>query len=139
MKILVDINHPAHVHFFRNPIRMLAERGHEILITSRDKEMAVPLLDSLGINHVMLSVQKKGGGLVALGRELIARDLALYKVAREFRPNVMLAIGGTFIAHVGFMTRIPSLVFYDTENAALQNAITYPFAGKVIVPRCYQA
>ncbi len=139
MKILVDINHPAHVHFFRNPIRLLTEAGHEVAVTSRDKEMAVPLLDALGISHHMLSVQKKSGGLVALGKELVARDLALYRVVRKFKPNAMAAIGGTFIAHVGFVTRVPSLVFYDTENASLQNAITYPFAHRVIVPRCYAA
>ncbi len=139
MKILVDINHPAHVHFFRNPIRLLRDRGHEVAITSRDKEMAVPLLDALGIEHRMLSVQKKTGGLLALGRELVARDRALYGVVRDFRPNAMAAIGGTFIAHVGFATGVPSLVFYDTENATLQNAITYPFASRVLVPRCYSA
>jgi predicted glycosyltransferase len=50
----------------------------------------------------------------------------------------MCAIGGPFIAQVGMLTRIPSLVFYDTENAHLQNLIAYPFAHKVIVPRCYQ-
>jgi predicted glycosyltransferase len=139
MKFLIDINHPAHVHFFRNPIRMLTELGHEVATTSRDKEMAVPLLDALGIEHHMLSVQKKGGGLFALGKELIARDVALYRVVRKFRPNAMAAIGGTFVAHVGFMSRVPSLVFYDTENAKLQNAITYPFATRVLVPRCYSA
>ena len=139
MKILVDINHPAHVHFFRNPIRLLRDGGHEVVVTSRDKEMAVPLLDALGIRHMMLSVQKKTGGLFALGRELIARDAALYRVVREFKPNAMAAIGGTFVAHVGFATRVPSLVFYDTENATLQNAITYPFAHRVLVPRCYGA
>lgn len=139
MKILIDINHPAHVHFFRNPIGLLQERGHEVMITSRNKEVAVPLLDEMNIEHVVLSSQKSGGGLSSLGRELIQRDAALYKVARRFQPNAMAAIGGTFVAHVGWLTGIPSLVFYDTENATLQNAITYPFARKVIVPRCYQA
>ena len=138
MKFLVDINHPAHVHFFRYPLRILQERGHDIVVTSRAKEMAVPLLDELGIEHVILSTQKEGG-LLSLGRELVQRDAALYRVARRCRPHAMAAIGGTFIAHVGFLTRIPSLVFYDTENAKLQNAITYPFATRVIVPRCYQA
>lgn len=51
----------------------------------------------------------------------------------------MTAIGGTFIAHVGKLTGIPSLAFYDTENARLQNLITYPFADRVIVPRCYES
>ncbi len=138
MKFLFDINHPAHVHFFRHPIRMLRERGHDIVVTSRVKEMAVPLLDELGIEHIILSTQGKGG-LLSLGRELVQRDAALYRVVKRCRPDVMAAIGGTFIAHVGFLTRIPSLVFYDTENAKLQNAITYPFANRVIVPRCYQA
>ena len=139
MKILIDINHPAHVHFFRNPIALLKEREHEVMITSRNKEVAVPLLDELNIKHAVLSSQKSGGGLFSLGRELIQRDVALYKVARTFKPNAMAAIGGTFVAHVGWLTGIPSLVFYDTENAKLQNAITYPFASTVIVPRCYQS
>lgn len=139
MKILIDINHPAHVHFFRNPIGLLHERGHEVMVTSRNKEVAVPLLDELNIKHAVLSSQKSGGGLWSLGRELVERDAALYSVARRFRPHAMAAIGGTFVAHVGWLTGIPSLVFYDTENAKLQNAITYPFAGRVIVPRCYRA
>jgi predicted glycosyltransferase len=29
MKVLIDIGHPAHVHFFRNAIRELEGRGHE--------------------------------------------------------------------------------------------------------------
>ena len=51
----------------------------------------------------------------------------------------MAEIGGIFIAHVGKLTGIPSLAFYDTENAKLQNALTYPFASCVIAPRCYQS
>jgi predicted glycosyltransferase len=136
MKFLFDLNHPAHVHFFRNPIAMLREKGHEILVTSRVKEMAVPLLDEMGIEHVTLSALK-GNGVLGLARELLQRDAALLQVARRFRPNAMAAIGGTFVSHVGRLTGIPSLVFYDTENAKLQNAITYPFASRVIVPRCY--
>ena len=49
MKFLIDINHPAHVHFFRNPIKLLIDRGHEVMVTSRDKEMALDLLEELGI------------------------------------------------------------------------------------------
>ncbi len=137
MKILIDINHPAHVHFFRNPIKLLIDRGHEVMVTSRDKEMALDLLEELGIPNRKLS-SLGGGGLLSLGKELIQRNLALFKVVREFRPDAMAAIGGTSIAQVGFLARVPSLVFYDTENAKLQNAITYPFSSCVLVPRCYE-
>lgn len=138
MKFLFDINHPAHVHFFRNPMAMLLARGHQIMVTSRAKEIALPLLDELGIDHVVLSAQNKSGAW-ALAGELARRDMALYRVVKQFQPDAMASIGGTFIAHVGAVTGIPSLVFYDTENAKLQNLITYPFAAVVIVPRCYQA
>ncbi len=138
MKFLFDLNHPAHVHFFRHPIAILQERGHEILVTSRVKEMAIPLLEELNITHFTLSTMK-GKGLWSLATELVQRDRALYRLVRQQSPDAMAAIGGTFVAHVGALTRTPALVYYDTENAKLQNAITYPFASRVIVPQCYNA
>ena len=137
MRILFDIGHPAHVHFFRNPIRLLKEKGHTLLVTSRDKEVTHRLLDGLSIPHISLSTQANGG-MIGLLRELAIRDYRLYRQAKEFKPDIMAAIGGIFIAHVGALTGIPSLVFYDTENAHLQNALTYPLATRVIVPRCYE-
>ena len=32
MKIVVNMAHPAHVHYFRNLIGELKENGHEVLI-----------------------------------------------------------------------------------------------------------
>jgi hypothetical protein len=40
MKVLIDIGHPAHVHFFRNAIRELESKGHAVKVTARDKEVA---------------------------------------------------------------------------------------------------
>jgi len=82
MKILIDIGHPAHVHFFHHPIRLLQEEGHELLVTSRDKEMALELLDRLGVPHTPLS-RHSGGGVSALVRELLQRDLALLGLVRR--------------------------------------------------------
>lgn len=139
MRILFDIAHPAHVHFFKNPALILKERGHELMITSRDKDVALDLLNELEITHKPISALDKKPSLFGFASELIKRDYALWQVAKIFQPDVMAAIGGTFISHVRLFTRIPSLVFYDTENATLQNAITYPFASCVIVPSCYNS
>ena len=138
MKVLIDIGHPAHAHFFKNPIKLLQERGHHIIVTSRDKEFAVDLLDEMHISHYPLSRLGKGG-LFSLAKELIQRDISLYKIIKKHNIEIMAAIGGVSISHITRVTGIPSLVFYDTENAKLQNIITYPFASQVIVPRCYHA
>lgn len=136
MRVLIDIGHPAHAHFFRRPIEILREHGHDIMVTSRRKEMATNLLDAFGLEHHTLSGE---GGRWGLAGELVVRDYRLSRIARTWRPDVMAAIGGIFIAHAGTIGRVPSLVFYDTENARLQNFLTYPFATKVLVPRCYAA
>lgn len=138
MHVLVDIGHPAHVHFFRNPIALLRDRGHDVFVTAREKEIAVALLRELNIPHRVISKLGRGG-LFGLGIELIQRDFELWRIVKRYRPQAMLAIGGTSIAHVGRVTGMPALVFYDTENAVLQNAITYPFATCVVVPACYES
>jgi len=137
VRVLIDIGHPAHVHFFRRPAALLRERGYELMVTSRHKEMATDLLDAFGIPHAPLSARR--GGAFGLLRELCERDLRMLRVVGGWRPDVMAAIGGISIAHAGLLSRARSLVFYDTENATLQNALTYPFASLVIVPRCYTA
>lgn len=136
-RILIDICHPAHAHFFRYPIEELLARGHQVMVTSRRKEMATELLTAMGVQHQTISSQSRGA--LGLASELLLRNYRLLKVARAFKPDVLTAIGGTFAAHVSALIRRPSVVFYDTENARLQNAITYPLATRVIVPNCYQA
>ncbi|WP_052367473.1 DUF354 domain-containing protein [Algiphilus aromaticivorans] len=137
MRVLIDIGHPAHVHFFKNPIRLLRDRGDKVLVTSRDKECAVPLLDQLGVEHRCLSAQHDGGA-GGMARELVQRNRALIRQVRDFRPDVITGVGGIFAAQTGFLTRTRSVVFYDTERATLQNALTYPFASRIVVPECYE-
>ena len=67
MRILIDILHPAHVHFFRNFAQEMRMRGHEIRFTARAKECATDLLDHYGIPYTLLSRQKSG---LALASEL---------------------------------------------------------------------
>ena len=137
-RILVDITHPAHVHFFKNPITILRDLGHSVFITSRDKDCTVDLLDSLGFDHDCLS-KEHTGKLPAMLRELVMRDAALVRKARNFKPDVLVGLGGIFAAHAAKWLGVPSVVFYDTENATLQNALTYPFATRVVVPECYES
>ena len=96
MRILVDITHPAHAHFFRHPIELWRERGHQVAITSRRKDIAVELLDSFGFEHHELGTARSG--LIGLAIELPVRTARLCRRIRQFRPDVMTAIGGVFIA-----------------------------------------
>src|SRR3546814_485822 len=134
-KILVDVCHPAHAHFFRVPICLWTERGHDVAVTSRNKDVAIEILDALGIAHQSLGNAAQGPlGLVF---ELVQRNLLLTRHIRRAKADIAVALGGTFAAQSAFVSRIPSVVFYDTEIASMQNRITYPLATRVVVPNCY--
>ncbi|MEW5733831.1 MAG: DUF354 domain-containing protein [Thermodesulfobacteriota bacterium] len=137
MHILADITHPAHVHFFKNAIALWRRAGHKVTITTRGKDITLTLLDNLGLAYTHLGPASVG--LSGLARELPVRDCKLARVILREKPDVLVAIGGVFIAHAGFLTRTPSVVFYDTENARLQNLITYPLSTLVVTPDCYEA
>jgi len=136
MRILVEITHPAHVHFFRNAISEFHRHGHEVAVTARKKDIALELLRNYGFEFTTLS--KKGGGKFALAGELIVRDARLWRFCREFKPDVLTAIAGVSAAHVGFALRRPVVVWDDTEIATLSHIISYPFVSAVYTPDCYQ-
>lgn len=135
MKILFDIVHPADVLFFYHPMRQLLARGDEIVVVSRVKDVTCELLDELGVEHRVAS--RAGSGVVGLGLELLGRDLALFKIVREVKPDIMIGFGGVSISHVGKLLGVPAISFYDTEVASLQTRITWPFITQLYVPNCY--
>ena len=135
MNILIDVIHPAHVHFFRNAIGVFRERGHNVAVTAREKDVTIELLENYGIEFTILS--KVGSGLLGLGKELLIRDWRLWRFCRSFRPDVLTGISGMFCAHVGLLMRKPSVVWDDTEHQKKAHAITYPFATEYHSPDCY--
>ena len=135
MRILIDILHPAHVHFFRNFHAEMTDRGHQVCITARDKDRSVELLHAFGLPYQQISRQKSGAGMAV---EMTQRTARLMKIMRSFRPDVMTGIMGPSIALAGAMRRVPAVVFYDTEFAVQTNRIVYPLAYSVCTPDSYQ-
>ncbi len=126
LRVLFDISHPAQVHLFKAVIGQLKADGHAVLVTSRDKDVCVDLLDRLGIEHVCLS--RIGKGILGLGWELLTRYWRIFGLARRFQPDVLVARGGIFIGLPGALLRIPRIVFEDTEHAHVERMLSLPFA-----------
>lgn len=136
MRIMIDILHPAHVHFFKNFCLDMRERGHDVLLTARVKDCATHLLDELALPHVVLS--SSGKGWLNQGSELGLRTVRFIRLARTFRPDVLAGIMGPTIALAGVWLRRPAWVFYDTEFASATNRWVYPLATRVVTPDCYE-
>jgi uncharacterized protein len=136
MRVLVEVLHPAHVHVFRNAIHVWRTRGDEVLVLSREKEVANELLRAYDIPFE--SISALGRGKLSLMSEMVVRDVRMLRRALSFRPDVLVGVMGVTIAQVGLAIRRPAIVFYDTENAKLTNSFVYPLAHSVCTPDCYE-
>ena len=136
MRVLVDVGHPGHVHFYKHAICRLQDKGHEVLVSARDKDVTLALLEHYGFAYRTLS--SIGRGRVGLLWEFVRREQALLHLIRELDPDAVTAIGGAFIAPICRLLGKPSIVFTDTEHVAIDRYLTYPFASVICTPECFK-
>jgi uncharacterized protein len=135
MKILFDIAHPAHVHFFKHMIRGLEDRGHQTRILAREKDVTAALLDRLGFRYE--TVGRAGRKSVAgMAGELWQRDLALVRMARSFGADMILTRNPAG-AQAGRLLGVRSV--FDTDDgrsAGLHFWAAAAFAHVITTPDC---
>lgn len=137
MKILIDIGHPAHIHYFKNAARILKDKGHQFLFVVRERESTIELIKSTGFDYVSRGKGKKGLINKMIGMLLI--DWKVYKIAKAFKPNMFLSFSSSYAAHVSTLMRKPHIAFDDTEHAKLEHITCRPFTNVVLSPSCYNA
>lgn len=136
MKILFDIGHPAHVHFFGNAIKNLEHDGHEVKITARNKEVALNLLRSKGFDYEDRGEIYTGIFNKALG--MLKIDYRILNIAKKFDPDILIGFHNPYIVHVAKILGKRSIIFTDTENVRIASLITFPFADVVCTPTCFR-
>ena len=136
MRVLFDMGHPAHVHLFKNIIFQLKKDGHEVKITARDKEVTLTLLKAYGLEYENRGAIYHGMLNKALG--MVKIDLTLYRIAKKFKPDLLIGVHNPYIAHVATLLRKPGIIFTDTENVKIASLITYPFVKCILTPSFFR-
>lgn len=135
MRIFIDIGHPAHVHYFRNFIRIMEDKGHEFFISARDKEVAHSLLKFYNIDYVNRGKGRKS--VVGKIFYIIEADFKILYYAKKFKPDLFLSFGSPYAAHVSKLLRKPHIVFDDTEHAKYEHLMYVPFTDVIITPKTF--
>jgi len=134
MKILIDMGHPAHVHLFKNFIWEMEKKGHQILVTARDKDVVTQLLKAYNIPYI--PVGKKGTGSLNLIKEWILRDIKITRIARKFNPDILLGVLNPATAHAAWILGKVSVTFTDSEpeiaKYPVADTITLPFTNVIL-------
>ena len=136
MKIVVDINHPAHVHYFKNFIWEMKKKGHEILITASEKDISYALLDNYGFSYVKIGNYGKSKIQKLINIPLL--DLRMYQAVKKFNPDLFLGFGSIRAAHVSKLMGKPCIALDDTEHAKWENLLYVPFTDAILTPSCFK-
>ena len=133
MNILIDINHPAHVHLLRNVYKLLADDGHKVVLTVKEIPSAIRLLELYGIPYV--NIGKKDDALAKKGLDQLAYDRRLLKLVRE--EGIEVGIGSSInIPHVSKLTKMRSIILDDDDDEVepLFVKFGHPFADTILSP-----
>lgn len=136
MRIVVDVNHPAHVHLFKHFIWKMKEKGHEVMVTATKKDVTFNLLDHYGFKYVNLGNYGKSMLEKAVNMPLI--DVKMYNAVKGFNPDLFIGMGSIRGAHTAFLLRKTGINFEDTEHSTEQIGLYLPFINTVCTPSCYR-
>lgn len=136
MRLIIDIGHPAHVHFFRNTISKLENHGHEVKITARNKEVTLSLLDLYKLEYE--NIGENHNGLLNKAIGMFSIDYKFYNIAKTFKPQLVIGIHSPYVTHAAKLTGAKSIIFTDTENVKIASNLTFRFANTICTPTCFK-
>ncbi len=136
MRILIDIGHPAHVHYFRNFYQEMTKNGHQFLITARKKEVSHDLL--IAYNIPFIDRGKGSQSMIGKLAYLPKGDAILFREAKKFNPDLFMSFSSPYAAQVSSILRKPHIAFDDTEHARLGRLLYSPFTDVVLSPSSYK-
>lgn len=132
-RILVDIGHPAHVHLFRNAIKIWESHGLSVAITSRDKDITGNLLSAYGFSYEIASKARKG--TLGLAYEMLEHDYGVLKAALRHKSQILIGTS-VAISHVAPLIGAKSVVFNEDDASVAKSFVrlAYPLAYKIVTP-----
>lgn len=131
MNILIDINHPAHVHLLRNTYTELVNRGHYVIVTVKDISSARQLLDRYAIPYIVIG--KKDDKLALKGLDQLMYNWRILRLV--INHKIELGIGSSInIAHVSKLSWMRSIILDDDDDEVepLFAKYAHPFADVVL-------
>ncbi len=133
MRVWIDLTNSPHVLVLAPVIERLRAAGHDVEVTARDFAQTLGLCERFGLEHVTIGAHR-GSSLIAKGRGLMDRSLALRAFASGRRFDLALGHGSNDISVAAALLRIPCSTMFDYEWAAVQHHVNCRLAQAVVVP-----
>jgi uncharacterized protein len=137
MRLLVDVAHPANVHYFKYFIQIMKDKGHETHVTAREKDVTFDLLKAYKIPYYDMGDGTIGSGILGKILYVLWADVLMYKQFKLFKPDVAVSFSSSYVAHICSCFKIPHITFEDTEHAKANRTLYKSWTDLIITPASF--
>ncbi len=140
MKVLVYLGHPAHFHLFKETIKNLQAKSHQVVIVIKTKDVLEQLLIDSKLPCINVAPTVKKSGKLALYMAFFKRLVTLTNIIRKHKPTLLIGSAAE-LAVLGKLFKIPAYVFFEDDFEIVPKfaKIAGPFATKLVCPNCCSA
>ena len=135
MRILFQLNHPAHYHLLKNPIANLKKKGHQVYILARNKDVLKELLKDEDFSMLKTA---KGKNIWQKLMRMKSSENEIIEYVKLVKPEIVIGTG-TF-SYITAKLKIPT-IFLGEDDANLNLPIflgalmCYPAFSEILSPK----
>lgn len=135
MKILVYLGHLAHFYNYKNSILNWKQRGHEVFILIKKKDVLEDLLKASQLPYQNILIEGRSDTKLGMFMGMVKRAFRLFTFCVKHRPDVLT---GTSVenSYVGKLLNIPVININEDDAAVvpLYAKLSYPLATAILTP-----
>src|SRR5689334_5036033 len=114
MKLLVYLGHPAHFHLFKQTVKVLQEKNHEVKVVIKSKDVLEKLVQEAGVEYVNIVTGPRKNGKFSMAKNFVRRLRQLSGIIKKFSPDLLMGSAAE-LALLGKLHHIPSYIFFEDD------------------------
>jgi len=136
MRFLFYLGHPAHYLNISVVADLLTEKGHDVLLIARDKDVLFHLIKDTPHPKIYLSGRRRTSK-AALAWAVLKREVSLFRIARSWKPDVMVGTDIVF-THTGKLLGVPTVMLNEDDADQVMFFTRYglKYATDILSPAC---
>ena len=114
----------------------MKNKGHQVFVAAREKEITYFLLDKFDIPYHRMSFHQKT--IIKKIIDYFIRWVRTFKLCKLIKPDVAVGVGDFYLPQIGKLSGFKTIVITDTEKVMHDFLFTFPFATYILTPSCYK-
>lgn len=136
-KVLFYLGHPAHYHNMSQVARILSEKGHEIILVARQKDVLLDLIKETPYRKIIFPKRKENNTKLNLFFSVFMREIRLLLICLKHKPQMMIGTD-IVITNIGKLLGIPAFILNEDDAKEVPFLAKYGFkySTKTFSPQC---